>query len=94
MTEDNEFKQRLLEIRKDFVYKKRQLQSYIGREVIIYNPELDLPRTIEKYEIDEIDFSENVVLLRWYDGDAQDWILEDISISDFVRNAEFYTEEN
>jgi hypothetical protein len=94
MNESEQFKHKLIALQKNFLEKKKQINGFIGREVIIYNPELTLPIHNEKYEIEDIDFSENIVLLRWYDGDAQVWIQEDITISDFVQNAEFYIEES
>lgn len=48
-----------------------------------------LQKRIDTYVIHEIDVSENVVALVWFDKEEEDWILEDITIAEFVHNAEF-----
>lgn len=89
MNENERFKQSLTDARKMYQRNKKLFKNYKGRKVRIQNSELDLPVWIDTYEIHEIDVSENIVALVWFDEEEKDWILEDITISEFVQNAEF-----
>ncbi|WP_440110136.1 hypothetical protein [Paenibacillus sp. QZ-Y1] len=89
MNENEHLKQSLIDARKMYQRNRKLFKSYMGRKVRIKNSELDLPEWIDTYEINEIDVSENVVALVWFDIEEQDWILEDITIAEFVHNAEF-----
>lgn len=89
MNENERFKQSLTEARKMYLRNRKLFKSYTGRKVRIQNSELDLPEWIDTYVIHEIDVSENVVALVWFDEGEEDWILEDITIAEFVHNAEF-----
>ncbi|MNK43744.1 hypothetical protein D3C87_624610 [compost metagenome] len=93
LDKDDQFKQVLVECRKNYVDTKKLIRNYIGREVRINNPELDLPDWINTYIVEEIDVSENCVSLTWLDEEAEDEdddrILEIITIAEFVQNAQF-----
>ncbi|WP_431785868.1 hypothetical protein [Paenibacillus lactis] len=89
MTDTHEFKQLLMSTRRIYTETNKAIKEYIGKEVRIQNPDLELPRYINTYQIEYIDVSENNVCLSWLDEDENDRILEDITIKQFVENAEF-----
>jgi len=89
MTDTQGFKRLLHDSRKHYVEAVKAIKPYIGKEIQIQSSGLDLPKHISTYKIYSIDVSENVVCLSWLDEEEDDWILEDVTIKQFIEHAEF-----